>query len=145
MNAQVKEWCREQCIMQHATTEQDFNGMEMAWRYAISNCQAGPMEVRDITTMAEWIDPIANRNGEFRKGPAVFMDGGIAMSAHLIEENLRRMLNALDTNDRITPEMFYRELMYIHPFKDGNGRMGALVYNWLSGTLASPVNAPPYK
>lgn len=142
MNAQVKEWCREQCIMQHATTEQDFAGMEGAWYYAISNCQAGPLAIDDITWMALLIDPIANPNGEFRMGPAVFMGGGSAADA----EDIRRYLAFLmDSVYSLTPEEIYRELMWIHPFKDGNGRVGALVYNWLNGTLAEPVNAPEYK
>lgn len=147
----VKEWCREQCIRQHATTPRDFLGMEYAWGYA-KTVEDNPVTIQNIKRIAEYVDSAANPGGRFRTGPAVFMDGGTAAPAQDIETRLVSLLSWLNDEDPFadrpstaTPEEFYRELMYIHPFKDGNGRVGALVYNWLNGTLDGPVNPPEYK
>lgn len=143
MNNETKTWCRRQCEVQHATTDDDFAGMEMAWRYAESR-SGGVLTVIDIKAMAEMIDTTANPYGQFRKGPAVFMDGGSSSHSMYIEDNLNSLLVNLGAIP-LTPAEFYRELMYIHPFKDGNGRVGALVYNMLNGTINNPVDPPPYK
>lgn len=144
MNDNVREWCRNECIRQHATTDGDFRNMERSWHYAFGLFRSGvpPLIVSEIRIMAEMVDPIANPRGRFRTGPAVFMNGGRACHAHLIESHLTWLVECL--KDGMTPNEFYQDLMWIHPFKDGNGRVGALVYNILNGTILNPVVPPEY-
>lgn len=145
MDSNVREWCRNECIRQHATTEEDFANMENAWRYANANhgIYGFPIKVINLTIMAEMIDPIANPGGRFRTGPAVFMNGGSACDAYKIESSLTNLLSWLNGSG-LTANEFYQTLMWIHPWQDGNGRVGALVYNMLNGTINNPVVPPEY-
>ncbi len=43
-----------------------------------------------------------------------------------------------------TPAEAYREFQEIHPFRDGNGRVGKIVFNLLNGTLHDPQMPPNF-
>lgn len=56
---------------------------------------------------------------------------------------IHRVFNE-ETLSRMTPEEVYKEFQHIHPFRDGNGRVGKIVYNWLHGTLRQPIMPPDF-
>lgn len=49
-----------------------------------------------------------------------------------------------EENFEDVPEMFYQMFERIHPFIDGNGRVGFLIYNILNGTFYDLTVPPPY-
>ena len=61
---------------------------------------------------------------------------------HLMDD-LFGWLAATDAHPLIASSVFHYELEFIHPFADGNGRMGRLVAEPDSGPLESPVCRHP--
>ena len=41
----------------------------------------------------------------------------------------------IEDQSLVTPTEAFKRFEEIHPFIDGNGRTGAILYNWLNGTL----------
>jgi fido (protein-threonine AMPylation protein) len=40
------------------------------------------------------------------------------------------------------PIEFFREFELVHPFVDGNGRTGAILYNAMLNTMLTPTDPP---
>jgi hypothetical protein len=55
-----------------------------------------------------------------------------------------KMADLLEAWDRMEPLDWYRAFLEIHPFNDGNGRVGKILLNWRNGTLKANPIFPPH-
>ena len=107
-----------------------------AWEYALA-CRDAPITEDDILALGVLVEPEVNANGYRRVGVRV---------GHDIKgpwQNVPRQIDSLiDAQDRLTPDEWYREYEEVHPWVDGNGRSGSVLWNWLRGSLENP-DVPP--
>jgi hypothetical protein len=92
-----------------------------------------------ILALGSSVEPAKNYNG-FRKTPVMIAGAEVQPVHHSLVEGA--IVNLCKYGKDLSPEEFYKEFETIHPFIDGNGRVGALLFNWLNGSLYMPIPAP---
>lgn len=135
--ADLIKWCAEECERQSSGETSVYN-LYMAVQKAKELSKASPLTSNNILTLASIIDP---QNKGFRQTPVVFSNGNKGLNHQSIPRAINNLLDNLHvvTNKR----EFYQEFETIHPFQDGNGRLGAILYNW--GNLHNLTIPPKYK
>lgn len=102
----------------------------------------GPVPtLRDIERWGQLVSPRSNAIG-FRRG---FVRVGlhIPRAWPLYLEDLDHLLKGIDAIF-MPADLVYREFQMIHPFNDGNGRTGKILFNYLKGTLLRPEMPPNF-
>jgi Fic family protein len=92
--------------------------------------------MQDVENLYALVEPKKNRNG--------FRVTNVVVAGKVIPwENIRRQMEQLlAVQNDLTPVEFYKEFEEIHAGADGNGRVGSLLFNYLSNTMTYPA-APP--
>lgn len=114
----------------------------------------GDFGVNVIETLGKWIEPDDNRNG-FRQiaigvGNQFFWQE--KADWHEVPRLLKLLLESYYDGSLVADHVvaqdsideFYYQYEEIHPFKDGNGRTGKILYNYLRGTLSAPTIPPMF-
>lgn len=100
-----------------------------------------PVSVESIEILGSIVEPRVNARG-FRRLP-VFIDGRVAgVHADNIRSTLEALCDAYNCG-RVSGAEFYQEFESIHPFADGNGRVGFVLYNLGNLGLSGHLQAAP--
>lgn len=131
---QVVQWAAQECEWQ-LSGELSVAWMVEAWQYALKH-RAQNIALNDVLVLGALVEPRVNFNGIRRVN--VQVGGNIKLDHQLVPAALDQLLTAQD----LVPVEWFRQYEDIHPFRDGNGRTGNILYNWLLGTLDEPVFPP---
>jgi hypothetical protein len=149
LNAKVLDFCYAEVARQGWNTntpegEVRVLWMLKAWDWAARGGHTGADERPDfdnVNQLGKMVEKFKNENGWRRVG--VRVGSHIAPPADQVSRLMFAWSQAV-AEGRFTPDEAYLEFQQIHPFVDGNGRVGKIIHNWLSGTLHDPVLVKDY-
>ncbi len=147
----IAEACAVECVRQKVGMRELGYLLEAYdWLITQRDIDHFKINVDVILTLGSFVEPGKNRYG-FRKTAVTFQNGGGSANASEIP---RLMINLRDAIHRFVTEEYFshnltaaeltKEFLWIHPFADGNGRVGFLLWNYLMGTLDEPLALPDF-
>jgi hypothetical protein len=145
VNISVIRWAAEECARQESGEMSVYHMIE-GWLYAdASRYLERDPTIEHALVLGGIIEPSKNKYYHFRKVNVQIGDQILPW------ENVTVALNNLFTlglealkEEKITLDEWYKEFEEIHPFVDGNGRVGNILYNWIRGSLKHPIHPPNF-
>lgn len=169
----VIEYCAQECKRQRSGEMSVYN-MVNAWDYATSYADGEELVLDQsgnedrvnldfISHLGALVEPHKNpvrEQNSFRRIPIGVTDGRGGWIEKAKWEEVPRLLELLLESyyedgfhasgmpyhplAQTAEDEFYFNYQEIHPFVDGNGRTGKILYNFLKGTLSDPVMPPNF-
>lgn len=95
-----------------------------------------------VLSLAGELEP--SNQGRLRITPVTFANGGSSAEASTLPRVFSQLIEAAGTFTGSEEDVRYwvKEFLWAHPFSDGNGRAGFLLYNWLRGSWTNPAQMP---
>lgn len=158
MDLEIIRYCAEECERQGSGELSVYN-MCNAWDYAqaVKKSKALPnlqVDLNLIEHLGVLVEPKKNKNG-FRTIP-IYVGNGFELIETAPWERVPDLLTLLllsyygndlvpfHPESKTVEDEFYYEYENIHPFVDGNGRTGKIIYNYLKRTLDKPIMPPNF-
>lgn len=161
----IVRFCSIECRLQ-MSGELSVGWMVDAWLYAqdVAGYKVGVAKpeykyqptLDDVQNIGCIVEPNVNYGPGFRKvdvrvgfdvkAPWQHVPVLMANLMEGLRPSLTEVANSAYPDDYglLTPAKFFKEYEDIHPWQDGNGRSGVILFNWLNGTLDDPVWAPNF-
>lgn len=129
----------------------DVGYMLDAWYNAVVNYDEGlTLSLNMIRGWAAMIDPLQNTESEYSFRQSAVRVGLDVKPYENIERQMGLWLEAVlggyfeecavESGAHIPgPDLAYKAFEDIHPFYDGNGRTGKIIFNWLNDSLRAPM------
>lgn len=143
VSLEVVKFCAAECRLQQSgemSVYQMIAAWDMAQHWSFPT-NSVVLNSSYLQSLGKIVEPDVNCNG-FRRTNV--MIGGDLIGWENIDHQISSLLRAWIAELAMTPEEFYQEFEAIHPFQDGNGRVGQILYNSLNGTMDHPTLAPEY-
>ena len=139
LNLEQIRFCAIECEMQRVGPASVYD-MCRAYSFAMG-FNNNPITTDFVCDLGKLVEPTKNFYG-FRTTPVYFGDStNQAVPANNVENAL---VSLIHYGQNLSAEEGYIEFEKIHPFNDGNGRVGAILYNIWNGTLEKPQQPPEY-
>lgn len=115
-----------------------------AWEKAQEWAARSPFPSQEQIQELGWLcKPMLNMPGRWRRVDIMVGDNPMFPRADQVPRLMDLWHQSL-SEGVFTPEEAYKSFEEIHPFRDGNGRTGKIIYNWLNGTLDAPRMPPNF-
>ena len=142
----ITEYCAEEVSRQgHDITKPDglrrIAGMLHAWCVALDQPLVLPPDIGVLEHLGSLIERNKNRRGLRKCRVRVSGSSDKFPEPDEVPALLRQLLLRW-FDPALTHLEFYRAFLKIHPFADGNGRVGKVLLNWRAGTLQTPFFPP---
>ena len=127
-------YCAEQCKRQ-GSGEISVADMYDAWMYA---CEHAIDSADIVEALGKMVEPTVNASGFRRVNVRI---GGQVKPVVDFRRAINLLLFSL-AECNISPNEAYREFEELHPFEDGNGRVGAILFNKWCSSMWAPQPCP---
>ena len=136
----IVKFCAEEVERQERGPIQVFNMFE-AWLFAIDAQASGEWSTARldvIRRLGKLVEP--TKNDDWRAFPHRLGDDDLPAPV-----DIPRLLSSWATTSwERDPDAGYLAFQRVHPFRDGNGRVGKILYNLLRGSMDAPAIPPNF-